>query len=388
MRRLALILCGIGVILLTRYALGQTDTLVKLAEKRDFIGVKSLLDHGADPNAPDDSELHGWTALMAAAHVGDVAIAKILIQAHANLNAVNVYGATALDVAMANSHPEVASIIRVAGGEGRATPLQKSESSASVASKTKTQPSRHTAAPLSPPSSPSPGNDSEVEAVSRIRREIEEPLIRSRLPGLQCIEEVSPLFQKYFPVPAIVEGQKIIITLKQNNTTLVKGSWSTDFPATVDVKLGEGSAQPSFVPAKVSGEELLTKLLRLTAFTQEDLAELATSTSADVRIGAASNLKDQKVLAKLATTDGDVGVRKAATKNLTDQATLAYLATKDRDLDVRRAAVKNLSDQALLTKLATADADLAIRRAAKENFTDQAILANLILDDKDLDSFG
>ena len=97
------------------------ERLVRMAANGDLAGVRSLLSAGADPNAVDDSEVRGWTALMAAAKVGSIEVTEALLNSHANVNAKNAYGATALDIAVLNkgvSSPVVA-VLNAAGGIGK-----------------------------------------------------------------------------------------------------------------------------------------------------------------------------------------------------------------------------------------------------------------------------
>ena len=47
---------------------------------------------GANPNATDDIDVRGWTALMAAAKVGYVEIRKLLMQRRADTNGLRCHG--------------------------------------------------------------------------------------------------------------------------------------------------------------------------------------------------------------------------------------------------------------------------------------------------------
>jgi HEAT repeat protein len=77
-------------------------------------------------------------------------------------------------------------------------------------------------------------------------------------------------------------------------------------------------------------------------------------------------LKDQTVLAKIATTDKDADVRSIAVAMLSAQTVLAEIATTDKDADVRSIAVGKLTDQTVLAKIAKADKDANVRNAAAE----------------------
>jgi tetratricopeptide (TPR) repeat protein len=95
----------------------RSATLVDAAGKADIASVRSLLAGGANPNQIDDADVRGWTPLMAAAKAGSTDVAEALLQAHANVNAANEYGATALDVAIANGKSALAVLIEAAGGK-------------------------------------------------------------------------------------------------------------------------------------------------------------------------------------------------------------------------------------------------------------------------------
>jgi len=151
-------------------------------------------------------------------------------------------------------------------------------------------------------------------------------------------------------------GEIITIELHQNGKTLVEASWSTDFPLM--------SASFEFKSAEVRVEDLLEKLLHLSAFTPEDLAELSHSRIPEVRIGAVANLTDQALLAKVAIEDKEPDVRRAAVDKLTDQALLAKMAIEDKEPYVRRTAVEKLTDQVVLAKVAFEDKDDWVRKAA------------------------
>jgi len=116
---------------------GQPTPLVEAAGKADIARVLSLLDGGANPNEADNSDVKGWTPLMAAAKAGSADVVEALLKAHANVNATNEYGGTALSVAIANQgkSARVAELLRAAAAE---EPTQTaSQQSATAPSRTK-----------------------------------------------------------------------------------------------------------------------------------------------------------------------------------------------------------------------------------------------------------
>ena len=95
--------------------------------------VLALLDAGADIDALDK---HGQTALMNAAHRGDATLVQALVTRGANLNHTAKYRLTALMLAVIAHRPEVVRILVAAGadreirgskGQFARTPLQYAE---------------------------------------------------------------------------------------------------------------------------------------------------------------------------------------------------------------------------------------------------------------------
>ena len=85
--------CLITTIFLAIAAPASSDTLVDAAFDGKVDTVEILLENGHDIDAVSSD---GYTALIAAAEVGDITIVRMLIERRANLDNQNQYGATAL----------------------------------------------------------------------------------------------------------------------------------------------------------------------------------------------------------------------------------------------------------------------------------------------------
>src|SRR5437870_4854118 len=93
---------------------GSDLRLVEAVRNKDPEAVRSLLQQHADVNA---AEADGATALAWAAHWDDVDAADLLIRAGANVNAANEYGATPLSLACANGNIAMIEKLLKAGAE-------------------------------------------------------------------------------------------------------------------------------------------------------------------------------------------------------------------------------------------------------------------------------
>jgi ankyrin repeat protein len=80
----------------------------------DVQNVLDLLVRGTDVNARDR---YGQTALMLAAHAGNLEVVEILIAHRANLNITAKFGLSALMLALVAGHPEVARLLAKAGAD-------------------------------------------------------------------------------------------------------------------------------------------------------------------------------------------------------------------------------------------------------------------------------
>jgi ankyrin repeat protein len=96
----------------------------------DTVRVAIILDAGADINALD---AHGQTALMNAAHKGQTEIVRLLAKRGANLNHTAKFGLSALMLAVIADHPEVVRVLVDAGAD---ITLRGSPSAAPIYDKT------------------------------------------------------------------------------------------------------------------------------------------------------------------------------------------------------------------------------------------------------------
>src|SRR4030095_4498764 len=87
-------------------------TVADLAMIGDTAAIRALLAQHADINAP---QADGATALHWAVYRNDSALAKLLIDAGANVHAANRDGATPLSLAATAGHAEIIAILLGAG---------------------------------------------------------------------------------------------------------------------------------------------------------------------------------------------------------------------------------------------------------------------------------
>src|SRR6266853_3111900 len=78
------------------------------AEKSDRTTIRTLLKQHANLNAP---QVDGLTALHWAAHLDDLETAKLLLRSGANAAATNRYGVTPLSLACANGNTEMVGLL-------------------------------------------------------------------------------------------------------------------------------------------------------------------------------------------------------------------------------------------------------------------------------------
>ncbi len=98
-------------------AAGAKIGLADAVEAGNGAAVRSLLDAGADVNAP---QADGTTALHWAAYYDDTDTAEMLIRAGADANAENQYGAPPLQLACANGNGALIKLLLAAGADANA----------------------------------------------------------------------------------------------------------------------------------------------------------------------------------------------------------------------------------------------------------------------------
>ncbi|PYJ96917.1 MAG: hypothetical protein DME23_18245 [Verrucomicrobia bacterium] len=92
--------------------------LADAAEKSDRATIRTMLKQHADVNAP---QVDGMTALHWAAYRDDVKTAKLLVAAGANVKAENRYGVTPLSMACVNGNTELVELLLGAGADPNTT---------------------------------------------------------------------------------------------------------------------------------------------------------------------------------------------------------------------------------------------------------------------------
>src|ERR1041385_1592914 len=99
----------LAVLLLATSALASSPSpLADAAEKSDHAALRALLKQHANVNA---SQVDGMTALHWAAHLDDLETARMLINAGASVNATNQYGVAPLSLACENGNTELVELL-------------------------------------------------------------------------------------------------------------------------------------------------------------------------------------------------------------------------------------------------------------------------------------
>ena len=106
-------------------AANSNSELVEAAKKGDGDSVYSLLTKDVDVNT---AQLDGTTALHWAAHLNDLKMATLLIEAGANVNVSNDYGITPLSLACTNGSSRMVRGLLQAGADPNSCLLYTSPS--------------------------------------------------------------------------------------------------------------------------------------------------------------------------------------------------------------------------------------------------------------------
>ncbi len=95
-------------------AAGSNTRLADAAEERDQSGIRTLLEQHADLNAP---QVDGMTALHWMAYHDDLETVDLLVRAGANVKAENRYGVTPLSLACTNGNGAMVALLLEAGAD-------------------------------------------------------------------------------------------------------------------------------------------------------------------------------------------------------------------------------------------------------------------------------
>jgi len=99
-------------------AAGAKSPLADAAEKSDRAAIRTLLKQHADVNAP---QVDGMTALHWAVYQDDLETAKLMLRASASVKAENRYGVTPLSLACQNGNGELVESLLAAGADPNTT---------------------------------------------------------------------------------------------------------------------------------------------------------------------------------------------------------------------------------------------------------------------------
>ncbi|HTD66353.1 MAG TPA: ankyrin repeat domain-containing protein [Candidatus Limnocylindria bacterium] len=109
---------GLATLLATSVFAASNSSLADAAEKSDRAAIRTLLKQHADVNAP---QADGMTALHWAAQRDDLEMAKALVEAKANANATNRYGVTPLSLACQNGNASIVELLLAQGADPNTT---------------------------------------------------------------------------------------------------------------------------------------------------------------------------------------------------------------------------------------------------------------------------
>ena len=145
--RPTLVICGLAVLLASTSLYAATSApsstgpssrapLAEAAQKKDRSAIRALLEQHADVNAP---QVDGMTALHWSAYQDDLETAGLLVHAGANANAANRYGVTPLSLACTNGNASIVELLLKNGADpnlalpGGETPLMTASRTGTLA---------------------------------------------------------------------------------------------------------------------------------------------------------------------------------------------------------------------------------------------------------------
>ncbi len=122
---------GAVLLSLVQFAAGEAP-LADAAQKSDWPAIRALLEQHANVNA---TQIDGMTALHWAAYLDDSELAEMLVKAGADVKATNHYGVTPLSLACQNGNPELVDLLLESGADPNAA-LRGGETPLMTASRT------------------------------------------------------------------------------------------------------------------------------------------------------------------------------------------------------------------------------------------------------------
>jgi len=160
----------------------------------------------------------------------------------------------------------------------------------------------------------------------RLRLLANEPCIQSKFPRLKIQCAISPLEREYglgwkSPIVKTIRGESVQMVIWHDDLELARAEWKTKFPDSIEMnmmnrrRVGDNR---EYIPANVSGIQLLEQFFNNKVFTSIDLKELIRSNIPDVRLAVVANPKftDRELLVNLARQDKNSDVREAAKMRL------------------------------------------------------------------------
>lgn len=196
--------------------------------------------------------------------------------------------------------------------------------------------------------------------IAALKLSLNDPIVRSRLPGMKLKVEVSTVYEGYqlwldgWPKRGFaVKGQQVEMSLCQNDAAVVKKTCKPDYPVSPDADTSE-----CFFPNLVS-KDFLVPLLRRHEFTKQDICSIATnSTIAELRAAAVALIDQPDLVCKIMRTDAAPQVRLSAIHVTHNEELLSIIASdRKENLRIRKAAIDAITSTSVLKKLTSTSED-------------------------------